>query len=115
MMEMLRRVPCFTDAEPPSTKMSDFFPLTKWILDCTIQETTEVVVVGVRNIVRQRALRFERLEIVEAIAISPPLEGATKGTEALKAAKWEKETICTEADKLREEGRTIEAKFKEAE
>ncbi|KAL6335990.1 hypothetical protein AAG906_003617 [Vitis piasezkii] len=31
MMEMLRRVPCFTNAEPPSTKMSDFFPLTKWI------------------------------------------------------------------------------------
>ena len=30
-MEMLRRVPCFTDVEPPSTKMSDFFPLTKQI------------------------------------------------------------------------------------
>ena len=32
MMEMLRWVPCFTDAEPPSTKMSNFFPLTKRIL-----------------------------------------------------------------------------------
>lgn len=31
MMEMLRRVPCFTDVEPHSTKMSDFFPLTKRI------------------------------------------------------------------------------------
>ena len=31
IMEMLRRVPCFTDAESPSTKMSDFFPLTKRI------------------------------------------------------------------------------------
>lgn len=31
MMEMLRWVPCFTNSEPPSTKMSDFFPLTKWI------------------------------------------------------------------------------------
>ena len=30
-MEMLRRVPCFTDLKPPSTKMSDFFPLIKWI------------------------------------------------------------------------------------
>ena len=29
MMDMLKRVSCFTDAEPPSTKMSDFFPLTK--------------------------------------------------------------------------------------
>ena len=29
MMEILKRVSCFTDAEPPSTKMSDFFPLTK--------------------------------------------------------------------------------------
>lgn len=32
MMEMLRYVPCFTDAKPPSTKMSNFFPLTKRIL-----------------------------------------------------------------------------------
>lgn len=30
-MEMLKHVPCFTDVEPPSTKMSDFFPLTKRI------------------------------------------------------------------------------------
>ena len=28
-MEMLNKVSCFTDAELPSTKMSDFFPLTK--------------------------------------------------------------------------------------
>ena len=28
---MLRRVPCFTDAKPPSIKMSDFFPLSKQI------------------------------------------------------------------------------------
>lgn len=31
MMEMLKWVLCFTDAEPPSIKMSDFFPLTKRI------------------------------------------------------------------------------------
>ena len=31
MMEMLKGVLCFTDAEAPSTKMSDFFPLTKRI------------------------------------------------------------------------------------
>ena len=31
MMEILKRVPCFSDAEPPSTKMLDFFPLTKRI------------------------------------------------------------------------------------
>ena len=30
-MEMLKHVSCFTDAEPPSTKISDFFPLTKRI------------------------------------------------------------------------------------
>ena len=29
MMEMLKGVPCFTDAEAPSTRMSNFFPLTK--------------------------------------------------------------------------------------
>ena len=28
---MLRRVLCFIDAKPPSTKMSNFFPLTKQI------------------------------------------------------------------------------------
>ena len=31
MMEILKRVPCFSNAEPPSTKMSDLFPLTKRI------------------------------------------------------------------------------------
>lgn len=31
MMEMLKRVSCFTNAEAPSTKMSNFFPLTKRI------------------------------------------------------------------------------------
>ena len=31
MMEMLKCVPCFTDAEAPYTKMLDFFPLTKQI------------------------------------------------------------------------------------
>ena len=29
LMEMLKGVSCFTDAEAPSTKMSNFFPLTK--------------------------------------------------------------------------------------
>ena len=28
---MLKGVSCFTDAEAPSTKMSDFFLLTKWV------------------------------------------------------------------------------------
>ena len=31
MMEILKRVSCFTDVEAPSAKMSDFFPLTKRI------------------------------------------------------------------------------------
>ncbi|WJZ80866.1 hypothetical protein VitviT2T_000741 [Vitis vinifera] len=31
MMEILKRVSCFTDAESPSTKRSDFFPLIKGI------------------------------------------------------------------------------------
>ena len=30
-MEMLKGVSCFTDVEAPSTKMSDFFLLTKWV------------------------------------------------------------------------------------
>lgn len=32
MMGMLRQVPCFTNVEPSSTKMSDFFSLSKQIL-----------------------------------------------------------------------------------
>ena len=28
-MEILKGVSCFTNAEAPSTRMSDFFPLTK--------------------------------------------------------------------------------------
>lgn len=31
MIEMLKRVSCFTNDEAPFTKMSDFFPLTKRI------------------------------------------------------------------------------------
>ena len=31
LMEMLKGMSCFTDAEAPSTRMSDFFPLTKGI------------------------------------------------------------------------------------
>lgn len=31
MVEMLKQVPCFTDVEPPLSKMSDFFPFTKWV------------------------------------------------------------------------------------
>lgn len=31
MMEMLKHVPCFIDDERPSSKMPDFFPLTKQI------------------------------------------------------------------------------------
>ena len=38
-----------------------------------------------------------------------------EGAKALKLADGEKEAIRAEADKLRNEGRTIEAKFKEAE
>ena len=32
MVEILKQVPCFIEVEPPPTKMSDFFPLTKQIL-----------------------------------------------------------------------------------
>ncbi|KAJ9684965.1 hypothetical protein PVL29_017119 [Vitis rotundifolia] len=122
---MLKQIPCFTDVEPPSTRMSDFFPLTKWISvnlgsnppifisaqlsfgtpkstisriqpiqDNTTQETAEVVVVGVRNLMRQRALLFEQLE-------------------ALRQAKGKKEMARAEANRLKEGGKTVEAKCKE--
>ena len=40
---------------------------------------------------------------------------AVEGADALKLADGEKEAIRAEADKLRNEGRTTEAKFKDAE
>ncbi|RVW24097.1 hypothetical protein CK203_091336 [Vitis vinifera] len=110
MIEMLRRVLCFIDAKPPSTKMSNFFPLLSgfrsiWVQlqDYTVLETTEVVVARVRNMVRQRDLLFEWLEV------------ATEGAEALKLDDGKKEAIYTKADKLRKEGRPAEVKLKEVE
>ena len=32
MATLLKQVPCFTEAEPLSTNMVNFFPLTKWVL-----------------------------------------------------------------------------------
>ena len=31
MVEMLKQIPCFIEVDPPSTKLSDFFQLSKWI------------------------------------------------------------------------------------
>ena len=31
MVELLKQIPCFIEAEPPVTNMGDFFPLTKWV------------------------------------------------------------------------------------
>ncbi|RVW40696.1 hypothetical protein CK203_101629 [Vitis vinifera] len=48
---MLKGVSCFTDAEAPSTKMSDFFPLTKqeWMMPKTVE------------------VLFKQLEVAEAM------------------------------------------------
>ena len=88
--------------------------------------------------VRQGAILFQRLKVAEAMRtfISYRMSGceelrtkleqvesdltvvqkvAVEGAEALKLADGEKEAIRAEVDKLRNEGRTTEAKFKEAE
>lgn len=31
MVELLKQIPCFIEAEPPVTNMGDFFLLTKWV------------------------------------------------------------------------------------
>ena len=95
------------------------------------------MVAWVCNMVRQHALLVKRLKVAEAKwtfishcmsngeKLRAKLEGAesdltaaqkvaTEGTEALKLIEGEKETIHTKADKLREEGRAVKAKFKEA-
>ncbi|RVW91361.1 hypothetical protein CK203_035457 [Vitis vinifera] len=65
MMEMLKGVPCFTDAEAHSTRMSDFFSLAKrkW----TIPETAEVVMAGIRYMMHMREQLFKQLEVAEAM------------------------------------------------
>ena len=88
--------------------------------------------------VRQGALLFQWLKVAEAMRafISHHMSGheelrtklervesdltavqkvAVEGADALKLADGEKEAIRAEADKLRNEGRTTEAKFKDAE
>ncbi|RVW75676.1 hypothetical protein CK203_055230 [Vitis vinifera] len=67
MMEMLKGVLCFTDAETPSTKMSDFFPLTKRISEWTVPKTVEVVVAGIRYMMRTREQLFKWLEVAKAM------------------------------------------------
>lgn len=85
---------------------------------------------------RQHALLFEWLEVAEAMRafITHRLSGseevcdkleqvesdlattqkaAANETEALKLAEGEKKEICVEMDRLRKEGRAIEAKCKE--
>ncbi|RVW91808.1 hypothetical protein CK203_045906 [Vitis vinifera] len=165
IMEMLRRVPCFTDAESPSTKMSDFFPLTKRISvnlggeplvssqpdsfsarpsspypvfsNCKIARCKRLRK-WVCNMVRQRALLFEWLEVAKAMwtfishrmSIGEELrakleraesnlvvaqKAAMDGAEALKLAEEKKEAIRTKVDKLREEGFAAQKKNLEAE
>lgn len=96
------------------------------------------MVAGVRNILRQHALLFERLKVAEAMRsfISHCLGGSedlrsrleqseaglaiartvvAEGAEALKKAKEEKEAFQVEADRLRKEGDVAKAKLKETE
>lgn len=86
----------------------------------------------------QHTLLFERLEVVEAMGtfishrmssseelcanlervesdLAVTHKAAVEGAEALKLEDGKKEVTCVEENKLREEGRTIEAKCKEAE
>lgn len=93
---------------------------------------------GVRNMVRQHVFIFEQLEVVEAMwtfishrmsngkELCAKLEWAdndlaiaqkvvAEGAEALKLAEGKKEMIDTEADKLRKEGKVLEAKLKKVE
>lgn len=55
-------------------------------------------------------LRAKSEQVENDLAITK--KAAVEGSEALKLAEGEKEMTCAEADKLREEGRTVEAKLK---
>ncbi|KAL6351384.1 hypothetical protein AAG906_035176 [Vitis piasezkii] len=80
LMEMLKGVSCFTDAEVPSTKMFDFFPLTKRVSVnmggdppnfvsarlpfCTPESVVEV---GIRYMMCTCAQLFKWLEVAKAM------------------------------------------------
>lgn len=55
-------------------------------------------------------LRAKSERVESDLAITQ--KAAVEGSEALKLAEGEKEMTCAEVDKLREEGRTVEAKLK---
>ena len=95
------------------------------------------MVAEVYNMVRQRAILFERLEVAEAMRtfishrmssseelcaklervesdLAAAQKVATKGAEALKLVEEKKKVIRAEVDMLRKEDKVVEAKFKEA-
>ncbi|KAJ9682519.1 hypothetical protein PVL29_018438 [Vitis rotundifolia] len=145
MEEILKRVPCFIEVKPSSTKMSNFFLLMKRIsmnLDDNplflSQPSSHLVVAGVWNLLRQCALLFERLEVAEAIKafvtqqigsseelctkreraesdLAAAQKATTNEAEALIKAEKEKKTAKAEACQPRKERKAVEAKFKHAE
>ncbi|RVW64612.1 hypothetical protein CK203_048494 [Vitis vinifera] len=141
MMEMLKCVSCFTDVEPPSTKMSDFFPFTKRVSVNLSGDTLVFVLAQLHFRIMHTSLvgsnpvsvvssswwlvftswsvsahlLFERLEVAEAMRafISHRMGGAVaEGTEALKLAEGEREAIHVEAERLKKEDGVVEAKIK---
>ncbi|RVW53136.1 hypothetical protein CK203_080644 [Vitis vinifera] len=129
MMEMLKHVPCFTDSESPSTKN---------LKDWTMPETIEVLVANISKMMRQRTQLFKRLEVAEAMQafishrlggreelcaklerVKVDLVAAQKAvvdrTETLKLVEGGKGMIYSEAERLKEKGEAMKAKYKGAE
>ncbi|KAL6312552.1 hypothetical protein AAG906_029548 [Vitis piasezkii] len=110
MMDILKHVPCFTDAKPPSTKMSDFFPLTKQI---SVNLGGNLPVFTVEVVTSSILLLFRIMHT--SLAGTNPISIISSswwGVEALKLAKGEREAIHIEADKLKKKSGVVEAKLK---
>ncbi|KAL6342295.1 hypothetical protein AAG906_007509 [Vitis piasezkii] len=118
MMEMLKGVSCFTDAEAPSTKMFDFFPLTKRVsinmgastgMD-DLKDRVAFLLFFLAMLTPSPGIIFERVEADLATAQKAVADEA----EILKLAEGEKRAIRAEADQLKGENEVLEAREMEA-
>ncbi|RVW20973.1 hypothetical protein CK203_112297 [Vitis vinifera] len=118
MMEMLKGVLCFTDAETPSTKMSDFFPLTKRISEWTVPKTVEVVIplilpfLFLATLTPSPGLSLVVVAFLERVEadLAAAQKAIADETKMLKLAEGEKKVIRVEADQLKGEKEALEAR-----
>ncbi|RVW99507.1 hypothetical protein CK203_021370 [Vitis vinifera] len=138
LMEMLKGVPCFTDAEARLLfgTSESVVPYSQPLQERTILETAEVVIANIRHMMRTREQLFKRLQVAEAMRafisqhpggveelraqlkkVEAKLATAQKvvadGSEQLCRVEGEKEVIRAETDILKKEKEALEGQVNE--